>query len=174
MSAQWDIGWLIGTIILAVLAGTCWITFTVAGIRWRRENDNDRTWGIAGLITVVAGIFAVLLSGGFIWQSLPWSGQYHRFQPMGGTVTAIGSRFLASDTSGGGSTQKYVLTFANGAQGQGLGGASGPLSLGCLDTRCANVHVGDQVTLMCERVFQFNAPNEGWDCNWGRDNQMGQ
>lgn len=103
----------------------------------------------------------VFLAAGILgtWNAWPFSGQYHRYQPLGGTVTSIGSRLIASDTQGGGSTQKFVLTFSNGE------------ALGCNDTRCSAVRVGDKVTLMCERAYQWNAPSPGWDCNWGRDQQ---
>ena len=72
-------------------------------------------------------------------------------------VASISSRLIASDTQNGGSTQKFVLTFTGGQ------------ALGCNDTRCSAVKVGDKVTLMCERTYQWNAPSPGWDCNWGRD-----
>lgn len=142
---QWDTGWMIWLVILIVAAGICWLTAICAGIA--------RAWAVAGGAVVCALVVGAI--GTFL--AFPFSGQYHRFVPQQGRVAKTGFRFLASDTQGGGSTQKYVITFADGR------------SFGCMDTRCANVTKGDYLILMCERSFQFNAPVEGWDCNWGRD-----
>jgi hypothetical protein len=156
MHAQWDTGWLIWMAILIALAAICWGTVIGSGILYitkGRKSDSS----VSG-VTLVAALVAALVAGAVgTWVALPFSGQYHRYVPESGTVAAVGSRFLASDTSGGGSTQKFVVTFKDGR------------SFGCLDTRCANITKGDKLTLLCERQFQFNAPNEGWDCNWGID-----
>ena len=158
MTAQWDTGWMIWMIILVSLAAICWLTAIGTGLWWllraRKDTSYDSISGVVCLIAigsaVVIGILGTVI--GF-----PFSGQYHRFVPKSGTVAKIGFRFLASDQQGGGTTQKYVITFADGR------------SYGCLDTRCANVAVGDHLTLMCERSFQFNVAYPGWDCNWGVD-----
>jgi uncharacterized SAM-binding protein YcdF (DUF218 family) len=152
MNAQWDTSWLIWMAILIAIAAAAWITAIVAGI------ITLKTRGSSGAGTLIAAVIAALIVGGIgTWTAFPFSGQYHRYVPESGVVTAVGSRFLASDTNGGGSTQKFVVTFTDGR------------SYGCLDTRCANVTKGDHLTLLCEREFQFNAPNEGWNCNWGID-----
>lgn len=150
--AQWDLSWLIWVIILASVAGLALLTAIGATIAGVRNPD-----GAGAGVLLIAAIILVVAGGIGTFVSLPWSGQYHRFVPKTGVVSKIGSRFLASDVNGGGTTQKYVVTFSNGQ------------SYGCLDTRCANVAAGDHLTLLCERSFQFNAPNEGWDCNWGID-----
>jgi hypothetical protein len=152
---QWDTGYLIGmaaTITITVVAAVVAIIATIVYIR-----SDDRGDGYSGLVAVVAAVVFLIAGGVGTFVSFPWSGQYHRYQPQAGVVAKVGSRFLASDTSGGGTTQKFVVTFKDGR------------SFGCLDTRCSNVAVGDDLTLMCERAFQFNAPYPGWDCNWGID-----
>jgi hypothetical protein len=152
MSAQWDTGYLI-TLGVCIVVGVAAVG--AAGVGFWRARWHDSDLGVPAVLIGVI-VLAICLGVG-LYTATPFSGQYHRFQPLGGVVTKVGPRFLASDTQGGGSTQKYVLTFRSG------------LSIGCLDTRCANVEPGDDVTLMCERVFQFNAPSQGWDCNWGID-----
>jgi hypothetical protein len=155
---QWDTGYLIGMAAAGffVIAGlACFIT---GGIRFFTTDD---TYSASGLVAVIGGFVAVGAFIGLAFAAWPLDGQYHRYQPLGGTVVKVGSRLIASGTSGGGSTQKFVLTFKGGQ------------SLGCNDTRCSNVDVGDQVTLMCERAYQFNAPSPGWDCNWGQDRKPG-
>src|SRR5215469_16711800 len=111
LHAQWDTGWLIWVIILAALAALCWLVAIASGVAYwtiDRRNHGDTFTGPVALGAVgVALIIGII--GTFV--AFPFSGQYHRFVPESGTVAAVGSRFLASDTSGGGSTQKFVVTF---------------------------------------------------------------
>lgn len=152
LSQQWDTGWEIGMYVLVIVTAGA-LAASVGGLIVALVTRAD-----AGLGTMLVGACAALVAGIIlVIVAWPFSGQYHRYQPLGGTVAKVGSRLIASGTSGGGSTQKFVLTFKGG------------LSLGCNDTRCSNVDVGDQVTLMCERAYQLNAPSPGWDCNWGQD-----
>jgi hypothetical protein len=154
MTQQWDTGYLIGMIITIVITAGAFLTVVGAGV------TTLNTRGYRGVPTMIFAAIVVILAGGIgTWISWPWSGQYHRYQPLGGTVASVSSRLIASGTQGGGSTQKFVLTFASG------------LALGCNDTRCSAVKAGDKVTLMCERAYQWNAPSPGWDCNWGRDQE---
>jgi hypothetical protein len=156
MTQQWDVGYLIAMIItiiatagaaLAVIGG--FITALV-------------TRGSRGVGVMLAAAVVMIVAGGIgTWIAWPFDGQYHRYQPLGGTVASIGSRLIASGTKNGGSTQKFVFTFTNGQ------------ALGCNDTRCSAVRPGDNVTLMCERAYQWNAPSPGWDCNWGTDHRPG-
>jgi hypothetical protein len=154
---QWDTGYMIGMIVTIVLTVVFGIIAIVAGVRWLRQDSEQRDNGYSGLVAVVAAVIFLIAGAVGTWVSFPWSGQYHRYQPQAGVVAKVGSRFLASDQTNGGTTQKFVVTFKDGR------------SFGCLDTRCSNVAVGDDLTLMCERAFQFNAPYPGWDCNWGID-----
>lgn len=161
LTQQWDLGYEIGMIITIILtAGSA--LFAVGAFITAMITRGNRGVG-PGLIAVI-----VMLVAGFIGTIVAWpfSGQYHRYQPLGGTVASISSRLIASGTNGGGSTQKFVFTFAGGTNADG----SRP-ALGCNDTRCSAVHVGDKVMLMCERSYQWNAPTQGWDCNWGYDEQ---
>lgn len=152
MHAIWDPGWLIWTIILIVLAGIAWLC-TLGGVVAAFLTKGETGPPFALLCFATALIIGAL--GFFV--DFPFSGQYHRFVPKTGVVTAVGSRFLASGTQGGGSTQKFVVT---------MGGRD----YGCNDTRCATVRKGDRLTLMCERSWQW-AGVPGWDCNWGIDHQ---
>lgn len=153
MHAIWDPGWLVAVYALGG-ASVLLLLIIAAGIAAAMLGD-DLSAGlpVAGL----AGLGLVLCLAVLGFVSFPWSGQYHRFVPKTGVVTAVGSRFLASGTQGGGSTQKFVVT---------MGGRD----YGCNDTRCATVRKGDRLTLMCERSWQW-AGVPGWDCNWGIDHQ---
>lgn len=156
---QWDTGYLIGMVITVAVTAGAGLTVIGAFIT-ALVTRGDRG---AGALVVAATV--MIIAGGIgTWIAWPFSGQYHRYQPLGGTVASISSRLIASGTNGGGSTQKFVLTFAGGTDASGDRPA-----LGCNDTRCSAVRVGDKVTLMCERSYQLNAPTQGWDCNWGED-----
>jgi hypothetical protein len=82
----------------------------------------------------------------------PWHGDYHRLQPVTGTVAAIDSRFLAA-------SQYVVVTYDTG------------LVVRCDDSRCATVRVGQQLRLLCTKEHQFGSPlgADGWACRWGQD-----
>lgn len=152
MTAQWDTGYLIGMVITIIVTAGGLIA-AIAAFITALITKGERGVGVlvsGAIVFVIAGIVGTVIA----W---PFDGQYHRYVPMGGTVTQVSSRLIASDTSGGGSTQKFVLTFSDGT------------ALGCNDTRCSQVGKGDVVKLLCERSYQFNAPSPGYDCNWGQD-----
>jgi len=150
MHAMWDPAYLIVMVIAAVIIGIAAITATVSLIRVLTGHSYAGGGLIGGaLVILVAGIIAGVVA-------FPFSGQYHRYVPKTGVVTATGSRLLADGH--GGSTQKFVVTI-NGQD------------YGCNDTRCATVKPGDDVTLMCERTWQWSG-TAGYDCNWGRMNNV--
>lgn len=152
MTAQWDTSYIIGMVITIIITAGALITLIAAFIVGA-VTKGERGVGvivISALVFVIAGIIGTVVA----W---PFDSQYHRYVPLGGVVTQVSSRLIASDTSGGGSTQKFVLTFRDGT------------ALGCNDTRCSQVDKGDVVELLCERSYQFNAPSPGYDCNWGSD-----
>lgn len=141
LTASWNTGWLFGMLVL--------LSLTSIGI----------------LVMIVCGIFRVWggVAGGFLWAlifgvitaivAFPFSGVYHRYQPISGKVTQdVTSRFLGDGN--GGTSQNYLVNI-NGN------------SYRCDDTRCSGLRKGDDVTLMCEKSYQFNATS-GWVCNWGK------
>jgi hypothetical protein len=154
MAQQWDTGYLIGMAITIIFTAGAFLAVIGAAITAlvTRGGRGVPTMIVAATVMVIAGIVGTVVA----W---PFSGQYHRYQPLGGTVASVSSRLIASDTTNGGSTQKFVLTFTDGS------------ALGCNDTRCSAVKAGDNVELMCERAYQWNAPSPGWDCNWGIDRE---
>lgn len=105
---------------------------------------------------LVAGMFA----GIFVWANWPLNMQYHRYVPTTITVGRIANRFIASDTTGGGSTQRFVLESSDG------------MPYACDDTRCALVTKGEVITLMCVRQFEQNGV-AGYACNWGEVGKNG-
>jgi hypothetical protein len=157
-TAQWDMGYLIGLYACIGVAVICVIAI-IGGLIAANNTRPGYYGGDTGAgVAVIAAVVLLIVTGVGLFIATPFSGQYHRFVPKTGTVADIGSRLIASG-SGSSATvnQKFVVTYTDGS------------TYGCLDTRCANVTKGDHLTLLCERVFQFNQPNEGWDCNWGED-----
>ena len=156
-TTQIDTSYLIGVIVMALLVlGS--VFALPPFLRWLSKTDAvgganvmPRKWayGIGiGLAVVMLGFFTAVAFP-------PFPGQYNQYTPISGTVKQLSSRFLASDTEGGGSNQRFLVTFTNGVH------------VGCDDTRCSVLKQGDEVTLLCEKVFQTNAI-EGWACNFGR------
>jgi hypothetical protein len=141
---------------LGVIIGGPAFILTVAGFVllgvWLLRHDWDsfdrgmaRFFGFASL--GVAALIAILAGVGFY----PYSGEYHHWQNISGTVSSTNSRFLSD---GHGTSQKFVVT---------LDGS--PQQFGCNDTRCATVHKGDSLTITCKRTWQwFGTP--GYDCNF--------
>jgi hypothetical protein len=156
LTAQWDLGYVIGLAVCIVIAA---VAVILGLLGWYKAAHSSGYSGDGWAITALASAFVLLVVTGIgLFIATPFSGQYHRFVPKTGTVAQVGSRIVSSGSGNSTSVnQKFVVTLKDGE------------SYGCLDTRCANVAPGDNLTLMCERVFQFNAPNEGWDCNWGVD-----
>jgi hypothetical protein len=156
-TAQWDMNYVIPLVVLGIVGVIAVLVGALA--LFKTATDTSRyhsdAWPMTALVSAVVVVLVAIIGG---WVAFPLSGQYHRFVPKTGTVAVVGSR-LVSSGSGNSATmqQKYVVTFTDGE------------SYGVLDTRAANVAKGDKLTVMCERVFQWNAPNEGWDCNWGQD-----
>lgn len=150
MNTQPSLGVLIGLPVagLLVLIALGIIGFGIY-LRFADGEWSDALFPIG--IGVVSVIVVLVATGFFMW---PWSAEYHEWQTVSGTITNINSRLLASDTQGGGSTQRFVVQFAaNGAQ------------YSCDDTRCALLHDGDQLTLSCKRAWQYSG-TPGWDCNY--------
>ena len=155
-TTQIDTSYLVGLIVMGVL-----VVGTIFGLppllRWFSvwgdisSKPMPRKWAY-GISSVLAAIMLLIFVVA-AWPVLP--GEYNSFTPFSGIVKETSSRFLASDTQGGGSNQRFLVEFTNGQH------------VGCDDTRCSGLKSGDPVTLLCEKVFQWNA-TEGWACNFGK------
>jgi hypothetical protein len=151
LNAQWNTGWLIGMIALVALAAIAWLIVIGAGTWYftgaRRQHGSTLSGPLALgslLAALVIGVIGTIVA-------FPFSGIYHRYEPVTGTVQVTASRFLGSGSS---TTQNYLV----GINGQ---------DYRCDDTRCAQLQKGDVVTLLCEKSFQFNGTS-GFVCNWGK------
>jgi hypothetical protein len=144
LTAQLDTGVLVGsivTIVLAVIGLIATGLFAVARYWW-------------GALACAAITFAVA-GAAFFFTWFPFGYDYNHYVPKSGTVTAISTR-LISDGNGG--MNQRVAVWLNGHP------------YACDDTRCAPpaLHKGMEITLVCEKEFQFNAPSPGYGCNWGK------
>ena len=149
-----DTHFTLGVFIGLPIAGLFIFGFLLAG-GWLRKisedaDDFDRGplkalgWGFTAL-----GVFIILcVVGGYF----PYGNQYHQFQPKYGTVTSIDKRLVSSSSSS--MEEKYVVTFEGSKQ-----------QYACMDTRCATIEVGDDLSLSCIREFEYSA-TDGWDCRY--------
>lgn len=108
------------------------------------KNDPGVFWLLASMpiVAILALIVAPLFG---YW---PYQGDYHRLQPVTGTVAAVDTRFLAA-------SQYVVVTYQGG------------LIVRCDDSRCATVRPGESLRLLCTKEFEYGAVN-GWGCRWGQ------
>lgn len=146
-SSHPSIGVLVGLPFAALLffgfvALAIWASRTPADI-WSSFPRKPVVW----VLSIVA-VFTLAVTA---FSFYPFSGEYHSWQKISGTVTSTNSRFLAAR---GGADQKFVVTFNGSGQ-----------QFGCNDTRCSTVRKGDELTITCKRTFQwFGTP--GYDCNF--------
>ncbi len=142
---SWSLGVLVGLPVLGVLLLIA-IGLTIFGVlMWFRGDYGDWLF-LAVPSGVVAVIFALVVVLGFY----PYKAEYHQWRTTSGEVTAVKSRILGS---GDGINQRFVVRI------EGTGYRS------CDDTRCADVEVGDMLTVTCKRAWQFTG-TDGYDCNF--------
>jgi hypothetical protein len=154
MDYRWSLGTLIGLPLLILLAVACVVAAIIFGRKARKmKGDNDYDAPLMFWIGVACWVGLICTIGGTLWGMYPYSAEYHQWQTTQGTVEKVGSRFLSSDTEGGGSTQRFAVTFTDGRQRS------------CDDTRCSQIEVGDILTLSCKRAWQFTG-TPGYDCNY--------
>lgn len=110
--------------------------------------DRGERIGVASVWSVVWTIVMGLMLLG----QYPFSGDFHKWYGVEGTVSATSSRLL---TDGDGNVSQKVVVRFNESQ----------TLYGCTDTRCAIAHTGDHLKLLCARSFDFNAV-PGWDCKY--------
>jgi hypothetical protein len=103
-------------------------------------------WVIGGLPVVAALVLIIAPLFGYY----PYSGDYHRLQPVSGVVRTIDTRSQLSQDS--------VITYDAG------------LVVRCDDSRCATVKPGQSLRLLCTKEHQFGSPQaaDGWGCRWGQ------
>jgi len=135
---------LVPLIVICALWVGLHILFTWDG--WGQAGGQDH-W-LFGWMAVVA-LLGVTIGPAFGYW--PWKADYHKLQPVTGTVQTVDSRFLAA-------SQYVVITYDTG------------LIVRCDDSRCATVRTGEQLRLLCTKDHQFGSPlaNDGWDCRWGQ------
>lgn len=155
MNYRWSLGTLIGfpllivaTIILVILAVLLFRKSKTVSL-----NEDGRILWWCGIVTAFSALCMIV---GTAWGMWPYSGEYHQWRETTGVVQRVDSRLLASDTQGGGTTQRFVVTFTDGRQRS------------CDDTRCALVKEQDELTLFCKRAWQWTG-TPGYDCTYSVD-----
>jgi hypothetical protein len=142
MGAHWSLGVLIGLPIFILLLVALLGFGVVAAI----AGEAGLAAGSIGSAVVLA---VVLLSPlGYY----PYATEYHKWQPVSGTVTAVSNRLISDGDKG--MNQRFVVKL----QGEDL-------YYGCDDTRCSTIKVGDTVHLSCKREWQY-ASVSGYGCRW--------
>ena len=147
METTWTLGILIGLPIAGVVT-LAFAVLLVVSIR-SRNRDPYEDW-VIGIWIGAIGIALTLGMAGLL--TIPWDAEYHQWRPVSGTVEEIGARMVRD---GKGMSERYVLTIDGRPYGVD-------------DTRAATLKVGDQVSLMCKREWQW-AANSGYGCRWGAD-----
>lgn len=123
----------------------CVLLCIAALVLLARHSDGAVDFWIIGWVPVLTALALVIGSGFGYW---PYQGDYHRLQPIAGTVQAVDTRFLAA-------SQYVVVTYQDGP------------TVRCDDSRCATVRPGDTLRLLCTKEFEYGAVN-GWGCRWGQ------
>jgi hypothetical protein len=135
------------TVTIGLLVGAALFVVCFAFAVWCLLVD---LWGAA----IVSAACGLLLAGVCAFFALfPFGYAYNYYVPVSGTVTRVDTRFIGDGS--GGTTQYAVVWF-------------GTHPYKCDDSRCIDLPKGTKVTLLCEKEFQFNAPNQGYICNWGK------
>jgi hypothetical protein len=148
LGSQPSLGVYIGLPITLILALGCGAVLVFAPLiaRW---------WDVSILAPVAGGAAAAaVVAVVFVLSWFPFSGEYHQWTQLRGTVAQSSSRLVGADNS---TSQRFVVAF-KGNQGQ----------FSCDDTRCSLVHPGDVLTLSCKRSWQY-VGTSGYDCNYVDD-----
>lgn len=143
--ASWSLGTIIGLPVWGIILIALGVgLFLVASNRFDLSSGDRR-----GLLWILNFLFiGTVIFGSVVYW--PFDAQYHRYWKVTGTVDNIGSRQISDGKS---MSQRYVLD---------IGGQP----FGVDDTRASLVKVGDKVTLLCKKEWQYSAKS-GWACNWG-------
>lgn len=141
--------------IMGLVSFIALLVWLAAGIAFLRApaRSQDRA-GLAGF-SIGGFVVLALVVVGSLFALYPYSGEYHSWRVHEGTVAQIASRLVASGEKGGGTDQKFVVTFKGSSQEYGV-----------VDTRAALVKPGDHLQITCIRRHQWGAGVDGYDCRW--------
>lgn len=145
-SGTWSLGVLIG-LPVATLAVALLVGVIVYGARFANRSSWSGWSDRRLLLTWTPALLAMLLIG-LTAAYYPWSGEYHQYRNVSGTVASIDSRLLKDAET------KFVVRFDGSS-----------MQFGCDDTRCAQVKEGDSLTLSCKRAWQYTG-TDGYDCRF--------
>lgn len=145
-SGSWSLGVLIGG-PFAVLFMLLGLAALVVGVLMQRDAGDGWPY-IGGAIAYLLALGLFLASPLCYW---PFSAEYHQWRDVSGTVQQIDKRLIGS---GDGMEEKFVVRLEGTSQ-----------QFACDDTRCAQVRVGDSLSLSCKRAWQYTG-TDGYDCRF--------
>jgi hypothetical protein len=154
-TTTWSLGtliWLpVAFLVMLILLGFALWMFR----KWLSETFDP---GVFLGLAIGSLVLTVLLIAGTVIGMYPYQAEYHQWRTESGTVTQVDSRLVSAGDSGG-SNERFVVVL------------DGDRQRSCDDTRCAQVEIGDLLTLSCKRSWQYSG-TDGWDCNYvGRSQQ---
>lgn len=137
-----------GVLLLIALAFTGLMIYLIAATKDKYDRK-DAKFGLGAGILVISVI--TLITTFTTWPTFDM--KYHTYKVVGGKVTDINGRQLASDTKNGGSSINYAVQFGTDD------------TYRCDDTRCALIKPGDELYLNCIADWQLNG-TDGYTCNF--------
>ena len=149
-----DTHFTLGVFIGLPIAGLFVVGFALLGMWLRKKSENVEDFDAPYLKTFgwISTVVSVIIILAVVVGYYPYGNQYHQFQPKYGTVTAIDKRIVSAGSSS--MQEKFVVTFEGSKQ-----------QYACMDTRCATIEVGDDLSLSCIREWEYSA-TDGWDCRY--------
>lgn len=136
-----SLGFIVGIIVTVILSLGC---IGMAIYAFHEDEPGIGRGLLLGLV-VVLGLSA--------WGFFPYKMEYHSYKPVSGKIKSIDKRLVSS---GDGMQDKFVVRYEGNSQ-----------QYGCTDTRCASIKKGDELRLMCMRVWEY-AGTDGYDCKYGQ------
>lgn len=144
MNGSWALGSMVGLGITVIILLICLMGF-IGGF-YDRKTGQGLMWG-----SLLVGLVMIALAASPL-MFYPYKKEYHYWEPISGTVSDVEKRLVGS---GSGMEEKYIVAYEGSNQEYRID-----------DTRASFIERGDEVTVLCKRVWQF-AATDGFVCRWG-------
>lgn len=137
-------------VVIPLLLAVCVVGGIVAD-RMRRARVRQAERDTCAWVTIMAAVSAVTIAVCTWWGMYPWKAEYHEYRQVSGVVSTVTSRMVAT---GSGMEDKFVVRFGGDDREYGV-----------LDTRIAAARIGDRLTVLCVRRWQWTGTH-GYDCQF--------